>query len=416
MTLTEFQKNSTNLGRACAVALGASLPFSTALDSVLLILALLCWVAGGGYRKRLETWRGNPVVLASASFVALLALGLIYGERTESDALHYFGKYADLLLVGVFVTWFDDALWRRRALFAFAASVALLLLLSYLIRFGVIPPNYHIYGDIYFYGTPANPVVLKLWITHNILMAFGAYLFVLFGLQAQQLKLRVVWYGLAVLAAGNVVFMIQGRTGYLVLVLLALYLGFVCRRYTGLVVAALFAGAVITTAFVLPSTLHERTELAVEEFHQAQPKVASQTSVGRRLEFYRNSLAIIHGHPLIGVGTGGFPYAYEKQIAGTDMEPTRNPHNEYLHILVQLGLIGFVALLALFWVPWRVAPLLPTWQETQIARGLVLTIAAGCVFNSLLIDHTERLLFAWGLGVLFAGLQSPLTVSPFKRA
>jgi uncharacterized membrane protein YccC len=39
-----------------------------------------------------------------------------------------------------------------------------------------------------------------------------------------------------------------------------------------------------------------------------------------------------------------------------------------------------------------------------LARGLVLTIAVGCLFNSLLLDHTEGLFFAWGLGVLFGGL------------
>jgi len=33
-------------------------------------------------------------------------------------------------------------------------------------------------------------------------------------------------------------------------------------------------------------------------------------------------------------------------------------------------------------------------------------MAIGSLFNSLLLDHTEGLLFAWLTGVLFAGLQS----------
>ncbi|MGH8698598.1 MAG: hypothetical protein ACREVS_19080, partial [Burkholderiales bacterium] len=57
-----------------------------------------------------------------------------------------------------------------------------------------------------------------------------------------------------------------------------------------------------------------------------------------------------------------------------------------------------------FWIPWRLAPRLPLPHEQVLARGVVLTIAVGCVFNSLLLDHTEGLFFAWGLGVLFGGL------------
>ena len=31
----------------------------------------------------------------------------------------------------------------------------------------------------------------------------------------------------------------------------------------------------------------------------------------------------------------------------------------------------------------------------------------GCMFNSLLLDHTEGLFFAWATGLLFAGLKPP---------
>jgi O-antigen ligase len=119
---------------------------------------------------------------------------------------------------------------------------------------------------------------------------------------------------------------------------------------------------------------------------------------------YYNTMKMIRDRPLVGAGTGGFPSAYERQVAGTGMAPAGHPHNEYLHLMAQLGIPGLVALLALFWVPWRLAPRLPVPHEGLLARGLVLTIAVGCVFNSLLLDHTEGLLFAWGLGVLFGGL------------
>ncbi len=409
MTLAEFQKHGINLARACAVMLAVSLPFSTALDNVLLGLMLLCWIAAGNYRERLTVVCGNSVALVTIGFVGLLALGLFYGEHSIEDGLRYSGKYADALLVALLITLFDDAVWRRRAWFALAAGLLLLLALSYLVAFGIIPPNR------WLHGTPVDPVVFKLSLTHGILMAFGAFVFALRAVHAQQKTWCMWWLGCAVFAVGNVLFMVPGRTGYVVLMLLILYLGYIWKRLPGLTLCGLGCAAAFALGVMGSTTLHDRIEATVQELHQWRPAAAAQTSVGLRLEFYRNTLAIIREHPLIGVGTGGFPQAYKQQVAGTGMTPTDNPHNEYLNILVQLGITGLVMLLALFWVPWRTAPQLPTTHEQQLARGLVLTIAAGCIFNSLLIDHTERLLFAWGLGVLFAGLQSPSTPLPSDR-
>ena len=39
-----------------------------------------------------------------------------------------------------------------------------------------------------------------------------------------------------------------------------------------------------------------------------------------------------------------------------------------------------------------------------VARGLVLAMASGCLFNSFLLDHTEGLAFAWMSALLFGGL------------
>jgi O-antigen ligase len=398
VTLAGFQQRSEDLARAFAVALGVSIPFSVAVDGVLLALVLVCWLAADRYRERFARLRHNPVALMALGFVALLALGLAYGEQPRDDAVLYFRKYADLVVLGVFVTLFGDTAWRRRALLALAAALAVLVWLSYLVKLGVVPPY------PWLRGRPDLPVVALDSLTHGILVAFGAFLFAVLGLHAPRGPVRTIWFALAVAAVANVLFIVPGRTGYIVLAALALYLGYMWRRLIGVALVALGGTALVGVGITASSTLQNRLIETAREAREWQPGVPAQTSVGYRLEFFYNTLAMIEDRPLVGAGTGGFPSAYKRQVAGTAMAPAGHPHNEYLHLMAQLGIPGLVALLALFWVPWRLAPRLPLPHEQVLARGLVLTIAVGCVFNSLLLDHTEGLLFAWGLGVLFGGL------------
>ena len=88
------------------------------------------------------------------------------------------------------------------------------------------------------------------------------------------------------------------------------------------------------------------------------------------------------------------------------MLETRNPHNEYLLIAVQVGLVGLGLLLYLFYRQWRLAKMLPSSLERSLAHGLLLAIMSGCLFNSLLLDHTEGMLYGWMSGLLYAGLKS----------
>jgi O-antigen ligase len=398
VTLVGFRQRSEDLARAFAVGLGVSIPFSVAADSILLALVLVCWVLADRYRDRWTVLRRHPVALMAAGFVALLVVGLAYGDRPRSDALLYFSKYADLVVLGVFVTLFGDPAWRRRAILALAGALAVLVCLSYLFKLGVVPPVPGLRGR------PDYPVVALDSLTHGILVAFGAFLFAVLGLHAPRGRARTLWLVLAAAAAANVLFVVPGRTGYVVLVALALYLGYVWWRLTGFALVAAAGAVLVVVGYTASPALQGRVLETKREAQEWRPGVPANTSIGYRLEFYYNTLGMIEARPVVGNGTGGFPSAYKQQVAGTQMAPAGHPHNEYLHLMAQLGIPGLIALVALFWVPWRLAPRLPFAHEGQLARGIVLTVAVGCVFNSLLLDHTEGLFFAWGLGVLFGGL------------
>jgi O-antigen ligase len=390
-----------------AIALGFSIPLSTALDSILLGLLLACWLISAGYHEKWRLIRGNPVVWLALALFALLIAGLLYGDRNPGDGLRYLGKYKELLLIALLIPCFQDERTRRRGLLAFALALVLTLLFSYVIDIGLLPEYFFMSRLKPDTPHPLNPVTFKLSITHNILMAIAAFMFAQMARHASATGIRILWGILSMLAVFNVLFMVQGRTGYLILSLLLVYFFFDIWKWKGLALAAMFGTLLFAGAYLGSDTFHSRITKAANEFSQWHPDqtAAVGDSVGLRMEWYKNSLEIIRDHPVFGVGTGGFPKAYAEKVKGTDMLVPANPHNEYLLIATQIGLPGLTLLLYLFYRQWRLAKMLPSALERSLAHALLLAIMSGCLFNSLLLDHTEGLLYGWMSGLLYAGLK-----------
>jgi O-antigen ligase len=381
-------------GRYAAIALGASIPISTSLDSVLFVLVLLAWLAGGGLREKLIDLRANPAALAALAFLGLLLLGMAWGPGSARDGWHYVGKYKDLVLVAALSGLFLSYQEKHLAVGAFLAAMALTLVLSYAIWLGVLPmedpPN----------RGKDNPAVFKLHITHGVLMALAAFLAADRALRAPGLRWGIL-YGVGALLAAFNVFMVQGRTGYLVFAVLGLYFCAARWRWRGVIVAALTAMVALGAAYLAGAPLLGRTTMAATEYREWEAGRGGDTSTGLRMNYYKTTAAIVREHPVLGVGTGGFVSAYREKIRGTSLPESNNPHNQYLLTAAQLGAVGLLALVAMFVIMW--------WQAGRLdppariaARGLVLTIAVGSLLNSFLIDHVEGLLFAWMAGVLFA--------------
>lgn len=400
MRLEPITVGATRVSRWSAIALGASLPVSTALDNILLVLILTAWALSGQARQTIIIFFKNKHLRYTVLLFALLALGTLYGESPRREALATLGKYADLLCIPVFAMAFRQHDTRIKALHAFALSLALIVLLSYLIRWNLLPALPFITGDT------ASPTVFKQKITHSILLAFGAFLFVWLGSISASPKLRVVWYSLSALAVLNVIFVVQGATGYLTLGALIVLLIWARLGWRGTAYGALGLIAIFAVLAVVPSPFQERvtrTQQEIQQWHAGEAS-ATDSSAGLRLEFYHNTLAIIAAHPLTGVGTGGFSRAYAKHVEGSGRVATHNPHNEFLHITVQIGILGLAALLLMLWQQWRTAKQLNVPIEQALMQALVLTFVTGSLINSLLLDHAEGLFYAWLSGLLYGGL------------
>ena len=393
-----INRHADRTARWSAIALGISIPITVALNNLFLLFTLLAWLSSGHYRAKREAFR-HPVAVASVALFVLLAVGTLYGAADVDYAALHLKKYADFMLIPVFLSLFHDARSRYHAIHGFALSLALVLLISYLLKLGVplaIPSVQ---------GHAGYPVVFKEHLTHNIFMAFAVFLYTWLALSVKSRWARLAWTVLAILALINVTTLVHGATGYLVLAGLLLLLGYRCVGWRGMAVSIFGIALLASALMTFTNPFEQRVTKIATELQDWQPSSPANTSTGWRLEFYRTTLSLIAEHPLIGVGTGGFAPAYGKKVEGTGKVATRNPHNEFLLMWAQLGIAGLAALIWLFARQWQLAARLPTRLERELAGGLVVTMVIGCMLNSLLLDHTEGLFYAWLTGVLYGGLK-----------
>ncbi len=104
-----------------------------------------------------------------------------------------------------------------------------------------------------------------------------------------------------------------------------------------------------------------------------------------RIVYARDTLRLIRDHALLGVGPGNFPYVYSRydtlpETPTTDNAVVQHPHNEYLDAWAELGVGGFLALLAAgglaFGGAVRVLRAAPDALTRTLAVGTLGTLAA----------------------------------------
>jgi O-antigen ligase len=111
---------------------------------------------------------------------------------------------------------------------------------------------------------------------------------------------------------------------------------------------------------------------------------------------WRNSVRMIRDRPIFGVGTGGFLDGYRAYVQGvsgwTGFE-TGDPHNQFLKILGEQGLIGLAAFL-FFIVRSLTCPAPAPYR--QLAAAALIGWCATSLANSHFSTFVEgRLIFFW---------------------
>lgn len=381
--------------RWAVLAAAAALPFSTAATNLAVVLAVAAWLASGQWRASARAVAAEPAAWIGWLLFAALAAGIAWSRVPAGQAAAVLHKYRELLIFGIVMFLFTDALWRARLLWVAFGAAVVLLVMSYAALLGglVVDPEQ---------AATQGAVVMKSSITHSFMMSLLAYAAAVLTLYARGWQ-RWAVAAVAALAALNVLAAVPGRTGYLVLASLALFLAAVRWSVKGVAAALIGVAIVVAAAYQWLPSFTARVDQTVAETRQYE-QAPAPTSMSFRLHYLKRSLQWLAGHPLMGAGTGGWGEAFYEATAGDPPflhdRHHQHPHNEYLHLAVQIGLGGTALFVWLLLAGWRRAGMLGG-SEALLARGIVLAFAVGCLFNDFLLDSTEGHIWALVGGGLF---------------
>jgi O-antigen ligase len=365
-----------------------SIYFSTSLTIILSALVGFLWMFSVRFMALPFLLKKTPVAAWSLLLFACFILGVSYSSASWRDAFSMVMKYRELIFIPILLPFLTTGQHRTRVWKAFIIASILTLLGSCLMNIGILEPHQ---GSFSF----------KSRITHGIFIAFFAFYC---AHKAFCDKRYRGWYlSLLVVGAYNIFFMIEGRTGQLILIALVLLFAFQRFAVKGLLLSVL-AVTVFLTLFLNFSEKAERITEGVENteaYLKPEPE-QTESSMGQRYTFWKYSLKLIAEKPLFGHGTGSFAKEY-RRIAKGERFITENPHNEFFMIGVQLGIVGLLVYLGFLSSQYACAGKLPD-QEKWLAQGILLSLIITSLFNTPFLDHTEGHWFAIMIALCFATL------------
>jgi len=330
------------------IILAFLMPLTVFGANLIIVIICLLWLFSGNYKSKFDQIINNKLMLASIVFFCLHVIGLLWTEDL-AWGLHIVHKMWYFLLLFPVIYSIVRKDYIKYYLFAFLLAIAFTEVVSYLVWFELIEPFKN--------ATVANPTPFMSHISYNPILVFAIYLVlheIFFNKKLTNLLFS--FYSFFAISMTINMFITGGRAGqvaFFVMLAIIIFQFFDKQRIKSLITIFIVIPGIFFTAYQVSNLFQERVDLAVKEIVTYEDMKYS--SVGLRINFALNSWEVIKKNPIIGVGTGDFPTEYKKinDINSPGMvdgvADSRNPHNMYILILMQLGTAGLISMLSIFY-------------------------------------------------------------------
>ena len=379
------------------IALAFVFPLTVAGGNLIIGMIVLIWLLSGNYKDKFNQITNNKLAVLSILFFSLHVIGLIWTDDIKWG-LTIVKKMSDFLFLLPILLTITKREYIKYYISAFILAMTLTEMLSYLVWFEVIDPLHK--------ATVGNPTPTMSHISYNPYLTFAIYLIAHELLNNESLSsFSKYLYSVFALTMSINMFITGGRAGqvmFFAMITILIFQYYNSKKIKAAVLSIIILPSIFMTAYSVSPQFNNRVHQALGDLYSYSSGEVN-TSIGQRISFTLNSLKIIQENPIIGVGTGDFPNEYKMvNIKNSpDVSLTVNPHNMYILTTVQLGLLGLIIMLSMFYHQFKFAVTSKITVVRDLGVALPMLFLVIMWSDSYLLGHFTTILFIFFSSFLY---------------
>ena len=340
-----MNKLVTRIQQFLFILLGVFIPTSIAITNLIIGFLALCWILERNFITKFNVIKSSKWMLAIFALIGLYLLGMLWGDQ-HLNADWQFQRLALLLIFPILMTMNLNQETIKRAVFAFLGTAFISALAAVAINNNIILP---LSEYLSFIDPSWRNSAFITYNYHNVILALATTLSLYVLVEKKSKYTYLLLLFIAVYSIS--IFTERGRAGQVIFNLsLVFYIIYYNRRN----LLRLFTLLVLLFSFQF--VIYSSTNVYKDRF-DAVSNIIQNNGVRRvgsiqdiRYVFIRESLNRIVEKPILGYGTGSFgTIFYEEVNSGHIFDRHTTPHNQYLYVWFELGIVGLVLLLLIFY-------------------------------------------------------------------
>lgn len=347
------------------ILLAFSIPLSKASTSGLEILIILLWLFSKNIKEKINKAKQNSFIVAVFMFLTFSAISLLWSNDTLF-ALDYLKKYWHFLLIPIIYTSLNKK-YIPYVFSAFLTSMFISEIISYSIFFKILT-----FKDV----SPWDPSPFMDHTSYSSYLAFTAFILIYRILNTTSLIYKIS-YSLFLISSVSNLFLNGGRTGQIIFLLSLLIIGMlhIKNKTKALLGGVIIAIIVFNIAYTSSPIFSKRMDYTVSDIQTMVNNNNYTNSFSIRVALWGIGIKNFIHDPLIGTGIGDEAVNSTEDIKKYDLEYFINKnnnfnyidyHNMFIQYLVQLGLIGLLLLLYIFYTLIKLNIKLSPYKELKI--------------------------------------------------
>ena len=372
------------------IILAFLMPLTVFGANFIIVVICVIWLFSGDYNYKYKIISNSKLMVCSILFYVIHILGMFWTDDIYWG-LHMLHKMWYFLLLWPILFTIVKKDYINHYIVAFISAIVLSVLTSYLIWFNIIP--------VIGVSTVNNPTPFTSHISYNPMLAFCIYIVghkLFFNIKPSS---YMFWfYGFLFLSMSINMFITGGRAGqvgFFLMIALLIFQFFNTQKAKSLLVVSIIIPLIFFTAFQSSEMFKGRVNDAI--YNTLNYENDSYTPIGLRITFAKNGLEIIKKNPFLGVGTGDFPIEFSKisKELRPDQPLTTNPHNMYILVMCQLGVIGLVSMLSIFYYQIKISFKSQRGFIKDTALALPLLFLVIMLSDTYILGHFTTLMFVF---------------------